>query len=356
MQKIIFLVGLCIGLHSIAADDLLKACPGALERPIDLSESCMAQLDDRFLDQPVWKSARLTYQVFDRRRSHWSDLNNRVKYLAYSPSDLHVAPVWSDVLDDEIESRNQVVMHSFHDVECNSLGADSAIQEDLAYRCNDGDLIKYALYIDACTTAFTRVLILSEPSMINDESGEVETMFAHSLGMIESMAGRTELIDSYLHSAWLMEKCEWMPATPMGLDQLDPEEPSISPKALTETIDLLRVNHDQALKIAAKTGNAWAQLVYIPIDLPVDSAYMRSLHEHNPPLAHRLMASNLTNGVLSVQDRIHHAVKAHELEEVDGNLFEYLDQFMFYGWDIEHFKATLVEGFVIDLKYPWVVR
>ena len=115
MKKTSFALGLFAGLHSMASEDLLTACPGALERPVELGESCMAHLDKRFLDQPVWQHARLTYQVFNRQRSHWSDLNNRVKYLAYSPSDLDAAPVWSDVFDNEIEHRNQAVVQSFND-------------------------------------------------------------------------------------------------------------------------------------------------------------------------------------------------------------------------------------------------
>ncbi len=354
VKKIIFLVGLCVGLLDTEAEDLLTACPGALEQPIELSESCMARLDDHFLEQAVWKVAKMTYQVFERQWSHWSDYNNRVKYLVYSPSDLHVAPVWSDVLDGQIYTRNQAVMQSFNDAECNGLDADVAIRADLAYRCNGDALIKYALYIDACITSFVRVDNLSTPSVVNNETGKVETTFAHSLGVIETTAGRKRLIDSYLHSAWLLERCELMPITPMGYHggELDS-----SRMTLVELIDLFRDSHDRALKIAAKTGNAWAQLMYIPIDLAPDSVYMRSLHEHNPLLAHRWMARYLTYEVLSVQDRIHHAVKARELESDGSSLFEYLDhQFKFHSSDVEHFKATLVEGMVVELKYPWSVR
>jgi len=243
-------------------------------------------------------------------------------------------------------------MQSFNDAECNGLDADSAIRADLAYRCKDDALIKYALYIDTCITAFSLVQILSDPSMLNIETGKVETMFAHSLGVTETNAGKAQLIDSYLHSAWLMERCELMPITPMGhITELD-----ISRMDLIEMIDVFRDSHDTALKLAATTGNAWAQLMYIPIDLPPDSAYMRSLHEHNPVLAHRLLASKLTYGVLSVQDRIHHALKAHELEGAGSSLFKYLRQCKIYDKDIDHFSATLVEGMVVELKYPWTVR
>ncbi len=352
MKKSIFFVCLCIGLHTIAAEDLLTACPGALEQPVELSESCMAQLDDSFLEQPVWKAAKIKYQVFERQRGHWSEYNKRVSYLEYSPSDLDVAPVWSDVLDGQIYTINQAVMQSFNDAECNSLAADAAIRVDFAYRCNGDALIKYALYIDACITAFVRVDILSNLSMVNVETGMVESMFAHSLGVTETTAGRTQLIDSYLHSAWLLERCDLMPITPMG----HVSDQDSSRMDLIEMTDVFRDSHDTALKIAAKTGNVWAQLMYFPIDLPSDSAYMRSLYEHDPVLAHRLLASRLTYGVLSVQDRIHHAVKAHELEGAGSSLFKYLDQFQFYGKDIEHFRATLEESMVVELKYPWTVR
>ena len=353
MKKIIFLVGMCIGLQNTAAEDLLTACPGALEQPIELSKSCMARLDDHFLQQPVWKVAQIKYQVFERQRSHLSELNHRVAYLMYSQSDLHVAPVWSDVLDGQIHTSNQAVMQSFNDAECNGLAADAAIRADLAYRCNGDALIKYALYIDACITAFDRVDILSNLSMVNIETGMVESMFAHSLGSTESTVDRIQLIDSYLHSAWLTERCELMPITPMGHHGAELDS---SRMTLFELIDLLRDSHDRALKMAAKTGNAWAQLMYFPIDLPRDSAYMQSLHEHNPVLAHRLLATKLTYGIQSLQDRIHHAVKAHELEGDGTSLFTYLDQFKFYSWDIEPFKPTLVKGMVVELKYPWSVR
>ena len=352
-KKTIFAFGLFAGLTCIASEDLLTACPGALERPIELSESCMAQLDMRFLDQPVWQAARLTYQVFDRRRSHLSDLNNRVKYLHYSSSDLQIAPVWSDIFDGGIESRNQAVIQSFNDADCTDLGADATIRADLADRCNGNDLIKYSLYIDACITSFTRVQMLSKPAIRNAETAKLESVFEHSLGVMERDADRQELTDFYLRSAWLLGRCQRMPITPMGVAA---EELDGSPMTLVEMIELFRDSHDDALAMAAKTNNTWAQLMYIPVDLPVDSAYMQSLHEHNPLLAHRLMATVLSYGVLSVEDRIHHAVKAHELEDNGGNLFDYLDQFRFFGHDLERFEADLVEGLEVELKYPWPSR
>ena len=55
---------------------------------------------------------------------------------------------------------------------------------------------------------------------------------------------------------------------PMGVPV---EELDGSRKTLEEMLDLLRGRHDDALAMAAKTGNAWAQLMYVPVDLPVDS-------------------------------------------------------------------------------------
>ena len=350
MKKTSIALVMFVGLHSLASEDLLTACPGALEQPIELSQSCMVQLDERFLEQPVWQTAKLDYQVFERRPSHWSDLNNRVKYLLYSPSDLDTAPVWSDVLDDAMEHRNHLVRQSLNDPECIRLEADSALRTDLAEHCNSNDLIKYSLYIDACITSFTRVQMLSEPFMVNDESGELETLFFHSLGVMAQDSDRVELTDAYLLSAWLMERCEQSPIMPMGVDA---EELDGSHKRLDDMIDLFQGGYDKALAIAAKTGNAWAQLMYVPVDLPVDSAYLRSLHEHNPLLAHRLMATDLTYGVLSEQDRIYHAVKAHELEGSEGRVFEYLTQFKFYHRDLKQFEATLLERLELELKYPW---
>ena len=328
MKKLLLSCCLIVGLAT-QAEDTLSSCDGAFEMPPQLSEACVNRLDEHFLSQPVWKQATVPFIELGAETRHWSPLNVRTMHLDYSDLDLSDdPPIWSDVLDGEIVKRNQVVVDSFKDTACMSLAQDGPIQPDLDLRCNGHDLVKYSIYIDACITAFSRIHAFNEQGL-------------------EDMNDR--LFEPYLHSAWVSDKCGQMPITPIG----DPEAMDDSPMTLTEIIELFRANHDTALRIAAKTGNPWARLMYMPVDLPVDSAYMQSLHEHDELLAHRLLASDLTFDALTVEDRIHHAVKAHELEGIDVGLFEYLEQFRFYASDIKNLEESLVDGTAVELKYPW---
>lgn len=346
---------LLIGLSNAVADDLVTSCPEAFAQPVKLGESCMARLDSSFIAEPIWEKARLKHYRFNYRHQHLSVMNVRDRYVTYSTAAMaENAPLWSDVFDGEIETRNQLALQVFNDQECRDLRDDSVIRPELATRCNSEELIRYSMYIDACATAFSRVQILSSPDLINTETGEKMTWFEHNLDMVDVNAdmdhtSKAEVTEAYLHAAWVSEKCNRMPITPI----VDSEQLDGSRRTLKEVIELFRINHDVALRIAAKSGNQWAQRMYFPNDLPIMSEYMQSLQNQYPVMAHRLMASDLMRGVLSVKARVHHAMKAHELEAVDTNLFEYLEQFRFYDADLEPLREELIEGMAVELQYPW---
>lgn len=300
MKQIIRTCSLILGLCASANDDLLASCPGALEIPMALSTSCVKELDAYFMGRAISQYTVLKYQTaFKRERIHWPSLNRRTMYFEYTKNDK--VPMWRDIFDGQIDERNQLVINTFKDKTCTDLEDDGPIRPELADRCNARDLLKYASYIDACTTGISRYDILNQPS---------------GLGGSILETNRERLKDYYLQAVWIVDKCQHMPITPYIKNSYS------IPKTDTilDVIDALKKWHDLALRIAAMTGDEWAIYMYVPLDVGIKSEYMISLAELDPILSHRMLASKLTFGDLSTREQQYHAAEAHRLErEVESN-------------------------------------
>ena len=136
--------------------NLEEHCKSVSEPPHVMDDSCFQELDEHFNTQPIWHAAWVTAMV--RHKAHSAVLNDRVLSNFYIDADfVGKVPQWQDVFDGRIEERLGIVRKVFSDETCNGLARRGAIKSTHAARCQSRELFKYAAYLDACMTVFSRL-------------------------------------------------------------------------------------------------------------------------------------------------------------------------------------------------------
>ena len=305
-------------------DEVEDHCLSTSDIPQRVSGSCINKLLEFFHDRPVWEFATMFYPVPGRMTVHGSMFSSRHHRLPFSPSDK--GPTWSDVFDERVSDRSEVVASVFGDPVCGMLRDQGTIRSNLADRCEARDLFLYATQIDACMTGIDRYMYLTDGIMAGGRS-------------------RYDLVDDptirehYLYSIWMVGSCSSIPGVVFD-DNLYKTMANVSEDTHHhEVADQLRIGYVAAMRIAARAGDPWAiggidiselhGMVdgrYVP-----DLEYLRSLHGINELLFHRWMGTSVgKNMVGGERAQLRHAVKAYALELESRpalDLHEYLRDF-----------------------------
>jgi len=344
--------------------DLLEECPildAIIQAP---SNSCMDRLIEHFSDQPVWQQSMVYYPVLDKFFKAGSEINRRPYELAFSKADITGdVPVWSDIFDNEQEYRALTLERTFQDPTCSQLAQRGAIQADayLANRCESRELVKYAIYLDACLTGIGRVNELLSPRQIPIRPHETryeEVMERWDrLPKNERLAAQIPLSESMLHAVWVRHSCSHMPSVAYD-DGLQPYEWDLVGATVTEYAAKLQNTHDTAMAIAARSGDPWAIQGFYVRDLRFDMDYWQSLQTINPSLFHRWMAQAGVSYSFTDKQRSMHALKAYQLEKHlldDFDVEKYLGRYGYGGLSGAREIMPLEDTLVLDdqLPYPW---
>lgn len=312
----------------ISLDMLEQLCEGFDDPLVVLSEECRSKLDQYFHKRPVWEES--TMSLFGGRNSVplRSLINPRSRYLKFDGADYNDGdyPLWSDIFDDGLKSRHNVVAGVFDDEVCRGIHASGAIDPNLAQRCHAQELAKYAIYIDACLSGFHRDDELSRPQGRDVQ----ETGYGRSLRMFGRLGQDIEaLTRSALHTAWIVGKCQPPFFYPVNSSLKAIEWGSEEGLNILEFAKSMKLAYSAAAGISARSGNKWAAKLYYPPSPHQDSEYWNSLYETDPVLVHRFMASARGFAVLTEEEQAWHAVSAYELlrkegVEIDSDISAYI--------------------------------
>ena len=282
----------------------------------ELSESCESALAEYFPTEPVWDNRMYYYQkhtglqilhplvfLYDR---------DNVIDLPYSAADfLDKYPVWSDIFDGNVERRVETFLEVINDPTCTDLMSSKSvgIQENLASQCEAKELFKYAVYLDACSSAMNRHYILSDeapeslPLTFDDES---PTKYDLSLQFIrreiesadDRKIAKRRMEKGYLLAYWTVQQCKSHGYVLMpGLTARMPASPSRSKTSDQSLLEwdhtwswydkrLLGRTYQNTLTIAAKSGHEWAIRTY-DLNSVSGQAFRAELQHRYPILVHR---------------------------------------------------------------------
>lgn len=294
--------------------DVLKS----FEEP--LSDSCTARLSNYFSGRAVWEQSVFYYPMLDRFRREAPTLNRKPYALAFSMSDVTGdVPLWRDIFDGKVGERAGVVVRVFQDETCRALSNPGAIRTDLslADRCQSRELVKYAIYLDACLTGIERINNLLARRMRLDGMTRYEhvtSRWDRLLSEEESEVAKADLTESMMHAIWMRNACAHIPAE--GYDDAfrsygwNPEG-----KRASDMAKELQNTHDAAMAIAARSGDVWAIQGFYVRELRVDGEYWKSLFAFSPLLFHRWMTEVGSANGLSEEEIAMHALKAYDLEK-----------------------------------------
>ena len=306
----------------ITLDALEQLCEGFDDPLVVPSDECHSKLDQYFLARSVWEESEMylyTGQYGDIVRSL---VNPRARYLSFDSVDHYDGdyPLWSDIFDDDLKSRYEVVASVFDDDVCRDVSVVGAIDPSLAQRCHAQDLIKYAIYIDACISGFHRDDLISEPGGVSRETAYVRSLRAFHRGhMLKQLGGDIESITrSALHTAWIVKKCQPPFFYPVDSNLKAYKWGSEGGLNTLEFAESMKLAYSAAAGISARSGDIWAIKSYYPRSPLLDPEYWRSMFEIEPVLVHRLLASPVGYGVLTEEEQAWHAVAAHELLKTEG--------------------------------------
>lgn len=268
-----------------------------------LSVNCQAALSEYFLNEPIWDYATLYYYEHGAgvRRADRFPLNPRPILLPYTYSDylLENVPLWRDIFDGRTESRKNTFVQVASDQLCEDVRL-GGIDQRMGNHCQAREMFKYAIYLDACTTAFRRIRELNKMSGLTkyqgistyDASMETIKEKIRDPSLRELARSRTE--KGYLHAAWVMEACaiDGIALLPrekeLGMVLYPKEEIQIG-----ETRYLrpdIGHSFSVAMSIASRCGDEWA--VHSDAITAFDNPeYLRDLLHKHPLLAHRHFGS-----------------------------------------------------------------
>jgi len=268
---------------------------------------CLATLEPHFETEPVWVSSQRQNRYF-AYIGRLSDpvLNDRNKTVRYGYDDYlaQPLPLWKDIFDGQAVNRVKTLERVLQDTQCKSLASSSTggIEADLGRYCEAEELFKYATLLDACVTSKVRLSEIRDGKLVS----KITTLYPHD-------RGGALIKKAFFREAWIYDQCQQISldvVTDSGLISLSLEQP------VEELVEVMQDVHDMVLKIAAKAGNSWSLVSYLPRDESL--AYWEDLHAVKPSLAHRYLAA-LGHG-LTIDERFQHAYRAYALlqnQEVD---------------------------------------
>lgn len=272
---------------------VLEQCtPIDTHRP--LSESCESALAEYFPAEPIWDNKMYYYDKRTGLKKMYRVASgpmydrDSVTDLPYSPADfLDEYPVWRDVFDGNIERRISKFLEVLDDPSCTALISRKSIgiQENLASQCAANELYKYAVYLDACSTAMNRLYILNneDPELVPwIDAQSLPSKYDLSLEFIkreiESVDDRTiakrRMQKGYLLAYWTVQQCESNHYVLMpGLTARMPASRSWSMTSDRSLLEwdhslswyekrLLGQTYQNTLTMAAKSGVDWAIRTY----------------------------------------------------------------------------------------------
>ena len=293
------------------------------------SDSCIDKLAEYFSDQPVWEQSMVYYPMLDRLVSEGPLLNRRPYTLGFSQSDVTGnVPVWSDIFDGKVEERARTIEQVFQNETCKQLLNPGAIRTDVDVldQCRSQELVKYAIYLDACLTGIKRInkLLLNRTPIDNETRYEQVTKeWDRRLRGKERKIAQADLNESMMHAVWMLNTCKHIPTVKYDdafrLSEWNPQRVSVSVMARE-----LQNTHDAAMSISARSGDAWAIQGFYVRELRLDREYWKSLYTINPLLFHRWMTVVGSALGLAEKEIAMHALKAYDLEKdlLDNPNFE----------------------------------
>ena len=306
----------------------------------DVSD-CLASTREYFDEEPIWVSA----QPINRRFGRWtilpsSILNPRYEIVWYGYDDYlaESLPRWQDIFDSKIRYRTDTVMRILKDPECRSLASSEAvgIASELSEYCESAELFKYAALLDACLTSKARLREIIDSRLLPS------TLNAYPRKKVEKL-----LRNSYIRENWIQQRCiessiELVNGTtslPLSLDQ-----------PIDDLVEVTRNIHDLVLEIAARSGNLWAMVSYLPDG--GDVAYLEDLYSVNPLLTHRFLAAQ--RSTLTVEERSKHALEGYTLldnpaVELQWYLMHLEGLMKYVAWDTTIFTSDVD----VPLTLPW---
>ena len=318
---------------------LANCVPVATEAP--LSPNCYSTLTTYFMDEPVWEySFEMGYQdlsvVYGLNEGIVNPRHTGLIEYGYDDYASDEIPLWRDIFDGDLEKRIEVFLRTIADPSCNELisSNEMGFQENKSDRCAARELYKYASYLESCTTAFTRLVILKNPPVgdgfLFDNLNTYEA-FLSVISELESVdsekwrvaGGIERMRKGYLHASWVAGQCEAnsfvlvsegdSPITHNWSDLGGPLENDDLRALISRT-------HFVALKISAKTGEEWAVRSY-PLEYfeySEDAKILSEVRQRSPILVHKTLGFGLGSG-LTYSEQRHHRAKAYPLiEELAG--------------------------------------
>ena len=329
-------------------------CDEVNDPPFIISNSCTDRIADHFGSLPIWDQAVISYDMGSRLRTHGSTLSHRALYLHYSTADLEIEsfPVWSDIFDDRVDERFQIVSNAFRDVTCSALVDDGPIQANLKNRCHASELYRYAAFIDACMTGFDRHGFLNDRVMAGQLS-RFDTLKKDSdrLQIVHPNSSEAELTEANLLATWMIESCRSM-AMIFFDENLEPQMLGEGRKERREVIEALQIGHDAAMSIAARAGDPWAIQSFYVSGLIGNMEYWKSLYDINPLLFHRWMGTAISASLLGDREaQLKHVLKAYSMERVKRpglDLSEYVAGY--------RFPSDILDSTITSEEFPSLDR
>ena len=276
--------------------DLEAYCRSIGRLPADPAESCIERLNDYFSSVPIWRAAyTIVYDEGNRGNGHLSPYERRSYGMSYDETDylLEDVPTWSDIFDGSEEDRLRIVGSVFADSACLALREPGRIQPSYSNRCEARELFKYARYLDACITGFSRSEFLNA-TWEHDGLSSYERARA-SMDPTEVVDYRKgngwQLVENYLLSIYTTQKCIDMHF--VAIDEYIVETSNATSwRTIMDMQVQMQPMYDASMAISARAGDPWAVQAYHEKEMRDDIDYWRSVFEINPLLFHRWMASS----------------------------------------------------------------
>lgn len=302
-----------------AIQNLLEECSvlDIFKQP--LSESCIDRLAEHFESQPVWEQSLVYYPSLDRFVRDGSVLNLRSYTLNFSQSDVTGdVPVWGEILDGNVEERGRILEQVLQEEKCMQLLSSGPILADgeVSNQCQPRELVKYAIYLDACVTGLNRInrLLLAKRPIDGVTNYEHIMREWDSLPTHKRDIEQAKLSESMMHAVWMRNACEHIPVLVYD-DAFRSYEWNTDSMSVSEMAKHLQNTHDAAMAKAARSGDTWAVQGFYLRELRFDKDYWKSLYDVNPLLFHRWMTVIGASNGHSKREVVMHALKAYDLEK-----------------------------------------
>lgn len=293
-----------------------------------LDSPCVGALSKYFMNAPVWDYGSLFYaDIHGFSRADPFPINPRPVLLPYGPADygLQDIPRWRDIFDGKLEQRKKAFAQVAADSKCTE-NMHGAMQETTGNQCDAREMYKYAVYLDACTSAVERLKVLDKVTGRTEYRGmSTYDMTLQVIGeeiedFVQQEMVKQSLEKGYLHASWVAHQCgshrfallplkdeqEWRHESGFA-DVVEVSTDSASRWAVSQS-------HSVAMLIAARYGDDWAVQSY-PITRLDEPGFLRDVYDKFPILYHRHLGAphGTFGGSLSRVEQRRHQAQAYLL-------------------------------------------